>query len=284
MAIFTPSSPSSIKSYLLIGKEGRRNKQTIIAAKKNVRKAPSLVRLARRRKFETIVDLLTDPDVIVDHWFEQEYSFMGENCLHFIMKYKPPVHLVSAMVSRLQVAGVENPELVVDLAGRTALHHACMWLCSPSVIYLLTQTTAGVVSARSQDLEGRLPLHYITSSRNLPSRWISRKSLVSSSSQPELVEVLSTMEMNLKLLVSISPRTSFVPDDKGCTALDCLQKLNVANETCRSILQNMEMELNIAMDLCQTAPVYNRERTGLVVKFPSETSVDDDVSVLSFTG
>jgi hypothetical protein len=256
------------------------------------KKVPSFARLSKRKDFDTILNLLNDVDVeapIIEKWFEREYTLTGENCLHFVMRSKPPANVVSAMIRRLQGAGITHPELSVDLTGRTALHHACMWLCEPSVVHSILQTSAGAISARAKDLEGRLPLHYAVRPKEVVTKLGSRKAK-GPKTNPELIEAITTMEMNVKLLVGLSPRTSCVADGKKCTPIDYLNRLVIVNETYQTMIKNIQLELDMSMDLCKTTSTFDERKSGMVIKFSNRDlstdtdGIDDDVSVLSFNG
>ena len=124
-------------------------------------KPPSLVKLLKRRDFSTIRRLLLDSTVNVNSsWFSRSYTMMGENCLHYLLRFRPDSRTVSAMIYRLHSCGIQEPELSVDLTGRTPLHVAVLHGCDVSVIDTLLKANAGRVSTRAQDFNGRVPLHY----------------------------------------------------------------------------------------------------------------------------
>ena len=110
----------------------------------------------------------------------------------------------------------------------------------------------------------------------------------SKKAQQERAEVLSAMATSIKLLVGLSPRSACVKDDKRRTALDYLLdwKVQKENETCRELWEVMKLELSIAMDLSSTTTsVYNaQQQAGMVIKFNTECTDSDDVSVLSCPG
>ena len=50
------------------------------------------------------------------------------------------------------------------MSDSEALHHACASQCEPATIHALLRSPAGAVSARAQDVRGRLPLHLLAKS------------------------------------------------------------------------------------------------------------------------
>eukprot|EP00529_Nitzschia_sp_RCC80_P023094 CAMPEP_0113492074 /NCGR_PEP_ID=MMETSP0014_2-20120614/27883_1 /TAXON_ID=2857 /ORGANISM="Nitzschia sp." /LENGTH=466 /DNA_ID=CAMNT_0000385883 /DNA_START=130 /DNA_END=1530 /DNA_ORIENTATION=+ /assembly_acc=CAM_ASM_000159 len=133
-------------------------------------KAPSLVKLLKRRDFGTIRHMLLDSTVDVNSsWFSREYTIMGENCLHYLLRFRPDSQTVSAMIYRLRLSGFQEPELSVDLTGRTPLHVAVFHGCDVSVIDTLLKANAGHISSRAQDVNGRVPLHYAIMMSTSPS-------------------------------------------------------------------------------------------------------------------
>ncbi|KAG7357197.1 ankyrin repeat domain protein [Nitzschia inconspicua] len=240
---------------------------------------PPLERLLRRGDFPTIIQLLKDPNANLDRWFDSEYNFVGENALHLIMRYGPPAELVTCLIARLKESGVSSqPEVTVDHRGRTPLHLACESHCEPAVIHALLETSAGALSARSKDLDGRLPLHLLCRGCKLP------RIRKPKDAQQGRVVALRAVATNITLLVGLSPRTACVPDYKHNTALDYIQnvKIEKEDEVCREIWEAMKQELTIAMDLSlTTATIQNTHQAGMVIKFNTECTDVDNVSVLS---
>jgi len=251
------------------------------------RRLPSLESHCRRGEFETILELLHDQNAPIESkWLEQDYTLMGENALHFIMRFQPPADVVSAMMERLQNAGTHQPEIAVDFLGRTPLHHACVSQCEPCVIHTLLRSPAGVISARAKDLQGRLPLHLLCKSYQP-----SRKRKIVAQAKDEMA--LSKITVGIKLLVGLSPRTACVKDDKGRIPLDYVKQMKVHTKNhpnAAEFWENMKTELSIAMDLSASASTTsysnNFEKSGMVIRFSTETtpSDNDDVSVLSSSG
>jgi len=123
-------------------------------------RVPSLKKLLKAGAFDTITNILQDDSLdLRKKWFDKEFSMLGENCLHLLMRFRPSAELVSLMLLRLAQAGIKEPELSVDVVGRTPLHHAVGFLCEESVLNVLLESDAGQKSVRAQDLEGRVPLH-----------------------------------------------------------------------------------------------------------------------------
>mmetsp|Transcript_51691 Transcript_51691/g.124777 ORF Transcript_51691/g.124777 Transcript_51691/m.124777 type:complete len:473 (+) Transcript_51691:507-1925(+) len=138
--------------------------------KRRTTRAPSLVKLLKRRDFGTIRHMLLDSTVDVNSsWFRREYTIMGDNCLHYLLRFRPDSQTVSAMIYRLRLIGIQEPELSVDLTGRTPLHVAVLHGCDVSVIDTLLKANAGHISSRAQDVNGRVPLHYAIMMSTSPS-------------------------------------------------------------------------------------------------------------------
>jgi hypothetical protein len=173
-----------------------------------------------------------------------------------------------------------RPELTVDLSGRTPLHHACEAHCEPAVILALLETSAGVVSARARDVEGKLPLYLLCNGyHHLPSPSRIRKNLERLHQERALA--LSAMVTSIKLLVGLSPRTACIKDYEGRTILDYIQCSQVKQETeaCLQLWRVMKLELSVAMDLSSPTPT----KAGMFVKFSSEPNDRDEISFLSWS-
>ena len=90
-----------------------------------------------------------------------------------------------------------------------------------------------------------------------------------------------TMTSTVKLLVGLAPRTCCATDDGGQTPLDYVRLLFVLGDEYQPYVDSVKEELEIATELCMTTSVLRADRRGTVVSFSSESSDDDDVSVLS---
>jgi hypothetical protein len=291
-------SPANVRTRSLVGMLGGvrsrscSNSGKALPPGRSFHRVPSLNRLLKRGDYHTVIQILNDPTANVERWLDFEYSLMGENALHFVMKFSPPAGLVTALIQRLiqqQDSGMsstlqQQPELTVDLRGRTPLHHACEAQCEPAVILALLETSAGAISARAKDIDGKLPLHLMCLGYH-PSPSLSRIRMNSNRLQQGRIDALTAMVTSIKLLVGLSPRTACVKDDQGRTALDYIQCRPVAteNETCLQLWAAMELELSLAMDLLSTTTMSVYQHAGIVIKFPTECCDCDDVSVLSST-
>ena len=209
--------------------------------KRRTTKPPSLVRLLRRRDFTTIRRMLLDSTVNVNSsWFSHAYSIMGENCLHYLLRFGPDSQTVSAMIYRLHLSGIEEPELCVDLTGRTPLHFAVLHGCDVSVIETLLKANAGRVSTRAQDFNGRVPLHYAV----MMSTSLSTQTARPFFSLPFMMKIRNKNDEPLyqkermyntmytvKFLLGMSPETCLIMDDYHQLPIDIVDTFLQSLET-----------------------------------------------------
>jgi hypothetical protein len=197
------------------------------------RPLPSLTKLLKRKEFDSICKVLNDPKMNLGKWFEGEYSVLGENCLHEIMKHRPPAKLVELVLQRLVEYGIPEPELSVDIIGRTPLHHALGYVCDPTVVRVLVSGHAGKLSTRAHDIEGRLPLHVATRPHEL---WVGKNLKRRQITNVDPVEVQIIMRKTVELLVAVYPQSVLVQDDKKncyaiCTCSSIRSRLQAVRRT-----------------------------------------------------
>jgi hypothetical protein len=129
-------------------------------------KVPTLLHLAKRGKFETMIDLLSGDD----HQFYLDECahcanhhgalnlFMGKSTLQLVMAYRPPVILVDLLIRRSREHNSSHcPEDSIDMQGRTPLHAAVQHGCSFETCKRLMGDNLPVVMKDQMD---RTPLHY----------------------------------------------------------------------------------------------------------------------------
>ena len=243
-------------------------------------RAPSFLRLVKRYDFDTMYQVLADPTMSTRRWFEEEYSMLGENCLHTIMKYRPPVRVIVLLLKRLVEYGIAEPELSVDILGRTPLHYAVGYLCEPGVTQVLLTSSAGKLSLRAQDIDGRLPLHIAMRPYELvnPMRRPKKNRLPSTRVQRILKETV-------EILVFLCPQATLIKDDHRRTAVQYATTKDV-DPSFHECIQTISQELRMAEAMTKSEKLLHDKR-GMVVEFPSSSSTgnaaDDDVSVLSFS-
>ena len=242
---------------------------------KSPEKLPHLSTLLQMGEFNSIHEILQDTKRNLSQWFDEEYSITGENCLHTIMKYNPPPTLIHLMIERLVDYGISEPELSVDDLGRTPLHHAVGYSCSPAVVHELVSSPAGRLSARAQDADGRLPLHMVLQPYGIQCIGKDYKVRLSDSNV-DLSAIRRIMKGTISVLLEVCPQSVTVRDDKKRTALDYAERLgfDVNFRKCASII----------IEALRVAEEYtlSTSMNGLVIEVGSHSSdTEDDVSVLS---
>ena len=238
-------------------------------------KAPSLAKLVKRRDFDRILNILIDDTISKQRWFEEEHSMLGENCLHIVLRSKPPARLVAVLLQCLKHYGILEPELSVDILGRTPLHHAVGFLCEPAVVQVLLNSEAGLLALRAQDGEGRLPLHVAVRPYDLQ---ISKRAfgrLKKPKMSDERIQLV--VRTNVEIILTLCPQAALATDDKGRTPLEYTEVVKV-DDSYKPCVEQLSEELRLAAEVCMSEPTQYRH-TGMVVEFSD--SEDDDVSVLS---
>jgi hypothetical protein len=247
-------------------------------------KAPAFMKLLRKKDFDEIYNVLSDTSVSKSRWFEDEYSMLGENCLHTIMKYRPPARVVVLLLKKLVIYGIPEPELSVDILGRTPLHHAVGFLCEPAVIQVLLNSTSGRLSLRAKDAEGRLPLHMAILPYEMMNPKASRPTIRRSkkSSKVNADQIRTIMKATVEILVTVCPQATLVTDDQNRTPLEYARVLEV-DPFYKPCIESLNEELRMAEEMT-LSEVGAYDRRGMVLEFDNSSSdEDDDVSVLSFS-
>jgi hypothetical protein len=243
------------------------------------KKPPSLTKLLKKRDFESITEQLNNPASDTGRWFDAEYSILGENCLHIILRDRPPAKLVELILKRLVEYGIPEPELSVDVLGRTPLHHAVAFLCDPSVIRVLLSGPAGRLSVRAQDDEGRLPLHVAMLPYELEASK-KEKERKKKLGHLDSSEVGILMKTTTELLVTVCPQTTLITDYKQRTPLQYAQALE-SDDFYGAFMPIISQDLRMAEEISKSE-LQSNECSGMFIEIPSaELSLeDDDVSLL----
>lgn len=149
---------------------------------------------------------------------------VGESCLNVLLSHRPPASVVQLMLQEYRAvnrAG-EDPEHTVDLLGRTPLHVAVAYLCSPDVVEVLLSSNSGRQAVKALDMQGRLPLHLAALSSNeffdntSAKRRLSTREISYLSNE----DVQTISYGNAELLMNEWPEALLVRDSLGITPLE----------------------------------------------------------------
>jgi hypothetical protein len=243
-------------------------------------KPPSLPRLLKKRDFEAIYHCLETSAICTDSWFTNDYSMVGENCLHLLLQYNPPAHLVELMLHQYRkVNGVERPQLTVDYLGRSPLHYALSCHNAPDVVEILASVEEGKTAAMIIDSNRRLPLHNIAVSYRESLEPSTQRILVKAGFNIQKIQ--ANMISNAAFLLKVFPEAMSIRDADKRTPLSYVRSVPQAEE--------LVAVFESAKPLIRTkAPVPLLDildRWGKASsRVPSELSLDfdeDDVSELS---
>jgi ankyrin repeat protein len=252
---------------------------------------PTLLRLAKRGKFEAIMNLLNGDD---HRFFLDECAdsanhhgalnmFMGKSTLQLVMTYRPPVELVDLLIQRCREHNPDHcPEDSIDMQGRTPLHVAVEYGCSIETCKRLMGDNLPVIMKDQLD---RTPLHCACYAikcipRSASTRWsnVSNKYIPIPSAQQDA----ENMYQIICALVMAYPEATQIPDLSGKTP----------------IMLALEYQAEPRILTVLTSSRHRIERTGLDgrpswdSKSPFETSftitsdftLDDDLSSVGSCG
>jgi ankyrin repeat protein len=171
----------------------------------------------------------------------------------------------------------------VDELGRTPLHHAVGYSCSPAVIEILVSGPAGQTSVRVQDVEGRLPLH-LTMRPYLLYTGVDHQ--IHPTSNLQLLEARRIMRATVAILINVCPKSVFLADDMDRTPLHYADSLRLDKNfgnCARHIIDELRM-VESESRTTKGGGSSSRRHHGMVIEIASDTSKtdEDDLSVLSW--
>jgi hypothetical protein len=225
-----------------------------------LRKEPSLLSLAKHRKFDEIVGKLEDKDsgelsswlgVLPNGSFgiDHDNTAICSLALHQIMIHRPPANVVEMMIKKMkQVRSGYIPEAAVDEKNQTALHIAVEIGCGISVIKCLTATSD--LPAFTMDTVGRFPLHIACCLSPRRGRGM-----------------IENTEQIINHLLEVYPQAAIVPDLTGKTPLQLLLGRGVSSS-----------ERRIVLTLRMVEQILSKESTPSVAR--TSTSTADELSEL----
>lgn len=140
---------------------------TLIDAFRDPKDRTPMTKRARQGRFDEIKAVLLGNAIKTEEWLRESAS-AEETPLHALLRYQPPVDLVTLLISRL-IATTKNavPEEVKDVHGNTPLHVAVAYGCDVAIVRVLLNGKGGVMPAVTKDSDERLPLHLACLSEKL---------------------------------------------------------------------------------------------------------------------
>jgi hypothetical protein len=244
-------------------------------------KAPSLLRILKKRDFETLHRCIQDPTIRTDCWFTETYSMVGENCLHLLLQFRPPAKVVQIMLHEFRrVTGVEVPHLTVDYLGRSPLHVALCFYNSPDVVALLASTECGKTAAMAIDANHRLPLHnaiicYRESLEPSEARKIIKEGL-------QIEDIQADIVASIVLLLKVFPGAISIRDINRYTPLKYAREVPQANDMVDA-MQRIAKRCSFSKSPILLLDILDVWRT-TTARIPSDLSLafeEDNVSEIS---
>ena len=224
------------------------------------RKEPSLLSLAKHRKFDEILEKLQYKDVgELSSWLgvvpngsfgiENDNTAVCSLALHQIMMHHPPENVVETLIKKMkQVRSGYIPEAAVDEKSQTALHIAVEMGCDISVIKCLTASSD--LPAFTMDTMGRFPLHIACCLSPRRGRGM-----------------VQNTEQIINHLLEVYPQAAIVPDLTGKTPLQLLLGRGVSSK-----------ERRIVLTLRMVQQILSKESNPSVAR--TSTSTADEISEL----
>jgi hypothetical protein len=224
----------------------------------NARKEPSLLSLAKNRRYDEILEKLEYKDSgELSLWLGvvpgsgvgvgEDNTAVCSLALHQIMIYLPPKSVVQLLIKKMkQVKRGYIPEAAVDERSQTALHIAVEVGCDISVIKCLTSSSD--LPAFTMDNMGRFPLHIACYSSPRRGRGM-----------------LENTEQIINHLLEIYPQAAIVPDLTGRTPLQLFVSRGISSQ-----------ERRVVLTLRMVQQVLSKESTPSVTK--TSTSTNDETS------
>jgi hypothetical protein len=209
---------------------------------------------------------------------------IGESCLHILMRHRPPAIVVQLMLDQYRTfkGADEQPEHSVDLLGRTPLHVAVAYLCTPDVIEVLLSTTSGRQAITALDMQHRLPLHLaaLASNELLDLVQAKRKVPVKSIASLSMEEIRSISQTNTELLMEVWPEALLARDNLGVTPMQYTAETasTTKNDELIMLMKSKAEDIRIDDDE-DPAPVCGR--TALSMEIPMGILLLDDNGSIS---
>lgn len=163
------------------------------------------------------------------------------------------------------------PEHTQDLLGRTPLHIAVAYLCTPDAIEVLLSSNSGKQAVRSLDMRNRLPLHLAVISSNELLVEVSAKRKVSAKELSNLIteDIEAISQVNIELLMAQWPEALLVRDSLGLTPLHYTSEM--------ASMKNDELIFSMKLKCADIRKEHSsiHGRIGRAVEIPLAISVFD---------
>ena len=205
----------------------------------------------------------------------------GENCLHLLLQYRPPVQVVRAMIDQYRkVRGDDSPYLTVDYLGRTPLHISLIHYNTPDVVELLASKEQAKSAAMAVDSNHRLPLHEVVISYRATFEPRKRHILVKDGLNIE--DLRANIVLSAAILLDVFPEAISVRDKDHITPL---QYIATAPAEARKLADQLlaakpRVRAKAPVPLLDILDIHRLT----LPRVPSEISLDldeDDVSSLA---
>jgi Ankyrin repeats (3 copies) len=255
-------------------------------------KVPTLLHLAKRGKFDAMIDLLkgAEHQFYLDECADSANHhgtlnmFMGKSTLQLVMACLPPVALVDLLIQRCREHNPNHsPEDSIDMQGRTPLHVAVEHGCSFETCERLMGDNLPVIMKDQMD---RTPLHYACihtkqcAGAKLSSRChqIKKRNRNHCAKKPEL----DNSYRIVCVLVSAYPEATMIADIYGKTPI-ILAKENHADSRIVALLASVRNRIE-QPTFCDGGAMEKLLGSSMYTISSSSLSSDDDLSSVGSCG
>lgn len=253
-------------------------------------KVPTLLHLAKRGRFDTMINLLkgSDHQLYLDECADSANHhgtlnmFLGKSTLQLVMAYRPPVALVDLLIRRCREHNPGHcPEDSIDMQGRTPLHAAVENGCSFETCERLMGDNLPVIMKDQLD---RTPLHYacINTKKSRGTKLSIRNYQSKTRNLSSVTSDLDNSYGIVCLLVSAYPEATLIADVNGKTPI-VLAKENGADSRIVTLLAAVRNSIE-QPSFCDGGAIEQLLGSSMFTISSSSFSSDDDLSSVGSCG
>jgi hypothetical protein len=242
---------------------------------------PTLLHLAKRGKFDSMVKLLESEDhrFYLDECADSANHhgtlnlFLGRSTLQLVMSHRPPIELVDLLIRRCREHNPDHcPEDSIDMQGRTPLHIAVQHGCSIETCKRLMNDNLPVIMKDQMD---RTPLHYACANLKCYTT-MNASCKVTKGTKQYLKHAIASKEADnsyqiICALVTAYPLATQIPDVYGKTPI-MIATENRADKRIITVLANVSH----CLEQQQSNALFKIQCETSMYTITSECFTDDD--------